>query len=133
MIHCRVKNRAGISLIEVLVALVILSLVLVALGGLMFQSARQTQRSAGTTFRTAAAQQTVAWIEGLAWDSLSPAAGCTSDSSGQLQYDRCVSVFDSTSRLKRITITITPTGTLTAAAETLEVYRTLGRPPSPLN
>lgn len=133
MIQCRGNDQAGISLIEVLVALIILSFVLVALGGLMFQSARQTQRSAGTTFRTAAAQQTVAWIEGLAWDSLSPVAGCTTDSSGQLQYNRCVSVFDSTARLKRITVTITPTGTLTAAAETLQVYRTLGRLPSPLN
>lgn len=124
----------GISLVEVMVALSILSVVLIALGGLMFQVARQTQRSAATTYRTAAMQQASAWIEGLPWDSSTGGiiGGCTTDSSGQLSYTRCTTVWDSTPRLRRITVVVVPTGQLATPPETLVVYRNRSRAASPL-
>jgi hypothetical protein len=115
-----------------MVALTILSVVLMALGGLMFQVARQTRGSAATTYRSAAMQRAAAYVQGLPWTGIDPAIGCRADSSGQLEYNRCISVMDSTPRLKRITVVISPTGVLTALPDTLVVYRYRGRPDSPL-
>ncbi len=117
-----------------MVALSILSVVLIALGGLMFQVARQTQRSAATTYRTAAVQQASAWLEGLPWDSTADAVigGWTSDSSGLLSYNRFTTVWDSTPRLRRITVVVVPTGQLVTPPETLIVYRNRARSASPL-
>ena len=116
----RIRGRKGITLVEVLVALTILSIVLIALGGLMFQVGRQTRLSAATTYRSAAMQRAAAWIEGLPWDSSTSAiiGGCTADSSGLMSYDRCT--------------TVVPNGIFTALPETLVVYRNKARPASPL-
>jgi prepilin-type N-terminal cleavage/methylation domain-containing protein len=125
-------DSRGLTLIEVLVAMVIMSVVLVALGGLMFDVARQTRLSAATTYRSAAAQRASAWVEGMPWDSLSPSAGCASGVSGQLTYDRCLTVVDSTPRMKIITVVVTPTGTLTATPDTFVVIRNRARSASPM-
>ncbi len=130
------KRRAGergISLVEVMIALTIFSVVLVALGGLMFSVAKQTRQSAATTFRQAAMQRAAAWIDVLPWDSITPSAGCTADSSGQLAYDRCVSVVDTTPRLKRITVVVSPTGVLSALPDTLVIYRNRTRSAAPVS
>jgi hypothetical protein len=103
-----------------MIALTLLTTVLVALGGLMFQAARHTRQSAAVAYRSAA------------WDSIAGAVGCSSDSSGALAYDRCVTVQNVSAKLKRVTITITPTGTLTAAPDTIVISRVRPRPLSTL-
>ena len=128
------RDRRGITLIEVIVALSILSIVLIALGGLMFQVGRQTHRSAATTYRAAAVQEAASWLEGLSWDSSASAiiSGCTADSSGLMAYDRCTTVIDSTPRLRKVTVVVVPTGTFATPPETLIVYRNRARSASPL-
>lgn len=116
-------NRRGVSLIEVMMALTILSTVLIALGGLMFQVGRQTQQAAAATYRTAAVQQGAATVQALAWDDLNGVVGCSADTVGQLEYDRCISVADLTPRTKQVRLVVTPTGNLTALPETLTIHR----------
>ena len=125
-------RERGTSLIEVVIAMTILSIVLITLGGLMFDVARQTQASAATTYRAAAVQQAAAWIQALPWGSIDGSAGCESYSMGQLDFDRCVSVLDTTTSMKRVTVVITPTGALMARPDTVVVYRNLARLRSPL-
>lgn len=127
-------NRRGITLIEVMVALSILSIVLIALGGLMFQVGRQARMSAATTYRTAAIQRAASWLEGLSWDSSASAiiGGCTSDSSGLMAYDRCTTVVDSTPRLRKVTVVVVPTGLFATPPETVVVFRNRAKSPSPL-
>ena len=127
-----VVNRNGFSLIEVVIALSILSVVIMGLSGLMFQVAHHTRNSAKALYRTAAVQKGAAHIAALPWDQIDGAAGCTADSSGQMAYNRCISVNDSTLWIKRVTLVIAPTGVLTAPPETLLIYRNRGRTPSPL-
>jgi len=121
------------SLIEVLVALGILSAVLIALGGLMFQVARHTRRSAAVGYRSAALTNAAAWARGLAWDSINGSVGCGTDSSGLLAYTRCTTVQSLTPRAREISIVINPTGQLVVSPETVVVYRTKPRVASPFN
>jgi hypothetical protein len=115
-----------------MIALTLLTTVLVALGGLMFQAARHTRQSAAVAYRSAASTTAAAWVQALPWDSIAGAVGCSSDSSGALAYDRCVTVQNVSAKLKRVTITITPTGTLTAAPDTIVISRVRPRPLSTL-
>ncbi len=116
-------NRNGFSLVEVMIALTIMSVVLIALGGLMFQVAQQNRSSAAITYRTAAAQKTAAHIQALPWASIGAASGCTADSSGLMAYNRCISVTIPNANTRNVTVVITPTGLLTALPETLLVVR----------
>lgn len=126
MVGPRAKNEAGISLVEVMVALTILSVVLISLGGLMFHVARQARMSAASTYRAAAVQRASAWVESLPWDSLAPAGpavGCEAGVSGPMTYDRCVTIVDQTPYMRRVNVVISPTGALAVQPDTLEVLR----------
>jgi len=118
---------------EIVVALGILSVVLVALGGLMYQVSYQTRRSTALSFLAGAAQSAQARVEGLAWDSLAGAIGCVADSMGQLHYTRCMTVTVVTPKLTRVQVVLQPTGNLLAPPETLTVDRTRPQLPSTLN
>lgn len=120
-------------MIEVMIALSILATVLVALGGLMFQVARHTRQAAAVGYRSGAAMAAAAWIQMLPWDSLDQAIGCTTDSAGHLEYSRCASIQSIGSKRKRVSVVISPTGTLTAQPETVVVERHKPISPSTLN
>lgn len=115
-------NSRGVSLVEVMVALTILSSVLVALGGLMFQVGRQTRVSARETYQAAAIQQGAAYMEALPWNDIDGAAGCTTDSTGLLEYRRCIAV-TSAGNSKRATVIVSPLGAFAGAPDTITVYR----------
>ncbi len=125
-------SEAGISLIEIMIALSILAVVLISLGGLMFQMARHTRQSAAVAYRSAAATSAATWIQGLPWDSIDGAVGCTADTSGLLTYDRCMSVYNVSATLKRATVAISPTGQLVVQPDSIVVERSKPRLPSTL-
>jgi Tfp pilus assembly protein PilV len=125
------SSETGVSLIEVMVALGILSAVLIALGGLMFQVARQARNASVAGYRSAAVTTASSWAQGLPWDSIDGSVGCQSDSSGLMAYSRCTTVQNPTPSVKRVTVTVNPTGVLVVAPETVVVHRTAPLSPSP--
>lgn len=128
-------QEAGVTLVEIIVALGILSIVLMSLGGLMFQMSVQTRRSTALAFLSAAKQSAQTRVEGLPWDSISSPTnlGCTTDTTGQLIYSRCTTVTDVTSKLKRVRVVLTPTGNLTGPPDTVVVERTKPQSYSPFS
>lgn len=113
------------TLIEILFALAILSVVLVSLGNLMYQVSLQTRRAATLSYLSAAAQMAQTRVEAVPWDSIGSASfiGCRPDTVGFLTYDRCTTFSNLSAKLKRVQVVLTPTGTLTAPPETLIVDR----------
>lgn len=120
------------TLLEILVALGILSIVLLSLGGLMFQVSLQTRRATTLSYLSSAVQIAQTRVEGLPWDSLaSPSViGCRPDTTGQLIYTRCTTV-NGHPTFDTIRVVLSPTGILTAPPETITVYRTKPRFASP--
>ena len=126
------SNTQGLSLIEVVVAITILSVVVMALGGLMFQVARHTRESAGVAYRSAASESATSWMLTLPWDSIPGAVGCTDSlTTGLLEYTRCVELLTNTPRYRLARITISPTGALQPTPDTITVERTKTRSTSP--
>lgn len=126
------SNNRGLSLIEVVVAITILSVVMMALGALMFQVARHTRASAGVAYRSAASESAASWVHGLHWDSIPGAVGCKDSlTTGLLEYTRCVDLLTDTPSYRLARITISPTGVLQPSPDTITVERTKTRSPSP--
>ena len=128
------SNKKGLSLIEVVIAITILSVVVLALGTLMFQIARHTRASAGISYRSAASESAASWLHVLPWDSIPSSVGCTDSlSTGLLEYTRCVILLTNTPRYRLARITISPTGILqtTVSPDTITVERTYTRSTSP--
>ncbi len=115
-------SSKGVSLIEIMIALTILSTVLIALGGLMFQVGRHTRISARETYQAAALQQDAAYINGLPWSAIDAAAGCATDTTGLLEYRRCIAVADS-GGYKSVTVIVTPQGNFAGTPDTVTIYR----------
>jgi hypothetical protein len=128
-----VNDKAGVSLIEIMFAVVILGTVLIALGGLMAQAARFTRQAATAGYQSAAATSAAAWIQMLPWDSIDAGIGCVDRTVGQLEYSRCMSVQDIGTKQKRVSVIISATGVLTAQPETVVVERHKPISPSTLN
>lgn len=116
--------ESGMSLVEVLIALGIFTVVLMSLGGLMYEIAQASRKSALATYRGAASQQATAWIRGLDFDSINSAVGCTADTTGFLQYNRCITVASPSTTRRTVTVVIQPTGNLMARPDTQIVERT---------
>lgn len=132
MFRKTMSNRKGLSLLEVVVAITILSVVVLALGTLMFQVAGHARASAGVAYKSAATESASSWLHGLPWDSIPSAAGCTDSLRvGLLEYTRCVDLITNTPRYRLARITISPTGNLRPSPDTITVERTRTRSPSP--
>lgn len=126
------RSDAGASLLEVVVALGIFSIVLVSLTGLLFTMARQSRLTAYSTARTAAVQSASAWAQGVAWDSIGGAVGCVADTAGTLPYTRCTTVQTVSLTLKRLQVVVTPDTASGVHADTVVVSRAKPQNLSPL-
>jgi type II secretory pathway pseudopilin PulG len=123
-----------VTLIETMLALSILGVVLMGLGGLMFQAARHTRQSAAVAYRSSAVTTAEAWSRALPWDSAPTAIGCVDSlTAGQLLYTRCVELPVNTPRYQQIRVIISPIGSLVARADTVTIDRNRARSPSPFN
>ena len=116
------KNRRGVSLVEVLVAISILSVVLVGLGGIMFRVGRSTIRANMGTHHTAAVQLAAGWIGTIPYDSLGAAVGCESLSVSTLSYTRCVEIDTISSRQIKASVIVQPSSTM-LTVDTVVIYR----------
>jgi hypothetical protein len=122
-----------VSLIEVVIALTILSVVLLALSGIMWQMGRHTRLSGLVGSRSAALESAASLAQSVRWDSLTALPGCATDSSGALVFTRCFEVQALGPSLRQVRVIVTPTGVTLLKAETLMVQRTRPSAISPLN
>jgi len=121
----------GVSLVEVVVALALLSIVLLALTGIMWQMGRHTRRASLVGARGAALASAASLAESARWDSLDALVGCATDTSAQMVYTRCFEVGPITGGVRQVRAIVVPAGGA-LVPETLTVSRTRPRSRSPL-
>ena len=120
-------GERGVGLVEIMLALTILSLTMMSLGALMFQVARGTRQAAQVAYRSAAIQTAGGWAQTLPWDSIPTRIGWSGkDTIGQLVYQRYMSYADST-KYRILTVIIRPDTAAASSsrirAETVTVVR----------
>lgn len=127
----RLRGTRGVSLVEVVIALTLLSVALLALTGIMWEMGRHTRRASLVGARGAAVASAASLAESVRWDSLDALVGCVVDTSAQLVYTRCFEVGPAAGSSRQVRAIVVPTGG-TVLPETLTVTRTRPRSTSPL-
>lgn len=133
MFRERASNEHGISLLEIMIALTILSTVLLSLSGLMWQMGRHTRVSGAVTVRTATLESAATLAESVTWDSLLAIVGCTADTTAQLEYTLCYEVQNVSPQLWEVRVIIAPTVPATLLSDTLTIRRAKPKQASTLN
>lgn len=103
------KNRSGVSLVEVIVAMTLLGVVLSSLAGLTFQASRRTTTVAAEGYRQGILVQEVNRLTATPWASLAGAAGCTTVTGGTFPHTRCATVSSLSSTMRQVRVIVTPT------------------------
>ena len=118
------RRRGGFTLIEILVAIVILGSVGVGIAQLMFTSANRSTNAGAISYRAAALATEVSRITALPPASL--ADGSTTRTVTALPFPHTVTTAASTaSGLQTVTITITPTGPKAIAPRSRTITRAM--------
>ena len=128
------NGERGVSLIEIMLALTLLSVVLMSLAGLMYQVARRTTQSAQVAFRSAALMNAAGWAQAIPWDSIPSLVGwSTEESIGQLAFRRYMS-YETSGNWRIMTLVINPEGPSQTMVrpETLTVVRAKSVSTAPL-
>lgn len=109
----RRRARIGMSIVEVMVAMMLLGTATVAMAGMSLTVARRAQANDLATKRTALLQQQMNRLQALPYDSLASKAGTVNVLTGPLPHKRRIFISASGSRT-RVTIQIIPTKAPTA-------------------
>src|SRR2546426_2459716 len=116
------QSEAGFSLVELLVAITLLSLVLVSVAQLNVALARRFYALSGGAARSAVVAQQVNQFTAMPFDSLKSKAGTITVNKPPLPYTRKVTVDSLSPKLRRVTIVITPLNSV-FAPDTLVLQR----------
>jgi len=106
------RPEAGVTLIELLIAMALLSFVLVSVAQLNFALARRFYAVSGGAARDAVVAQQVNQFTAMPFDSLKSRAGTITVTKPPLPYTRKVMVDSLSPRLRRVTVVVTPLNTV---------------------
>jgi len=115
--------RQGTTLVEVVVAMILLSVILTALGGLTFTTARQMMKNTDASTLQAASLEAVNRFTTLPYAALSTAAGCDTTGTTNNRFAQCVTVTASGSRSTQVEIVTTPLQRAGVASTTVRFTR----------
>ncbi len=101
------KARAGFTLVEALLALVLFGLVLLPLTGVTFAAAARQRSAAGAAALSAALAGEAGRYEVAPFDSLPALVGCDSVLVPPLPYARCLSLL-ATGSVRHVTLVLRP-------------------------
>lgn len=118
------KSRAGFSLLELLIAVVILGFAAAGMGKLMLGAAQSGRHAGAMGYRTAALNAEVARIAAALPGSLTDGTTTTTVTTAPFPYTM-TSVVATLGTSQTVTITITPTGGDAISVVTRAISRTL--------
>jgi Tfp pilus assembly protein PilV len=121
----RGKQRSGFVLLEVIVAMFILTLILSSLAALMYQVSRRSFLNIGGAYRNGVLLQEVNRLEALPYDSLAIGTSSATVSTLPYLYTRTVVVTNPGTNVKSVKLVIAPANSV-YKADTAIFSRTNG-------
>lgn len=104
------RQRKGIALVEVIVAMVLLAIAVSSLAALMYSVSQQGMVATGNAYRNGILMQEVNRLEGTPYDSIPTGVTSASVSTGTYPHARAVTVTEPVvGVMKSIKVVITPT------------------------
>ena len=110
------RESGGFTLIESLVAIMVIGAVLSVLGPILFHVANQRTRDEGTIERDAILRSESSRLTTLAFSALDAEAGCASLTAREtFSYSRCITVTAVSSRERTVRVSIDPVNPMVPA------------------
>jgi Tfp pilus assembly protein PilV len=104
----QLRARSGMSMVEIMVALMLFGTVTVAMAGLSLVVARRADANDVFTKRTAVLQQQMNWLQAMPYDSIAKKEGTVEVTDGPFPHTRDVTISADRNRT-RVTVKIIPT------------------------
>jgi prepilin-type N-terminal cleavage/methylation domain-containing protein len=127
------KQTAGFTLVEILVTVTLISAGILVLGGLMMQSARTATAASAVAYQTTELSSEIARLDALPFANLAVGTTCDTVVASQLPRIRCSTIATVNTKTKRVTVTVTPTGSHAPPAQSVVFERTISGFGNPLN
>lgn len=119
-------RRGGIALIEVIVAMVLLSIVVSSLAPLMYSISRSTMAVSGNAYRNGVLMHEVNRLIALPYDLLPVGVTTFSVSTGSYPHSRTVKISEPVVKLKVVKVVVTPVNSA-SKPDSVEFIRTKAR------
>jgi prepilin-type N-terminal cleavage/methylation domain-containing protein len=132
-------KRAGISatrgftLVEVMVTVTLLAVGIIVLGQILMQSSRAATGASAMSYQTAEMATEINRLDALPFDQLAVGTTCDTVAVSQLPRIRCSTIAVVSAKVKRITVTLTPTGSHAPPAQSIVFERSISGNGTPLN
>jgi Tfp pilus assembly protein PilV len=127
----RIKRRAGVALVEVMVAMVLFAIATLGLAAMSVVVARRAVTSIATTARSATMVEQTDRLQAMPFDSLAARAGCTTITVPPLPHTRCITITTMPNNKVQIRLIVTPTDPK-LRADTTSFTRARGAKDNPL-
>jgi Tfp pilus assembly protein PilV len=128
----KLQAQAGVSLVEVLVAVILMGFVLTSLAGLTFTASRQTVAAAGSSYRLGVIQQETNRVAAIPFTDLPGLVGCSTVSTGTFPHTRCTTITTISATRSQVQVIVTPAQP-GVRPDTLTIERTNPPTASPLS
>lgn len=123
----------GFSLIEVMVAMTLLSIVLLSLAPLSMRAVQGTIEANAAVHQTAAVSAAVNQLSTEPFDSLIPGVTCDTVTTPPFPHTQCTIVNNVSAKQKRLIVVVTPSGNTLLHPDTTVIERTQRGKGNPLN
>jgi prepilin-type N-terminal cleavage/methylation domain-containing protein len=114
----------GFSLVEVLVSMTILSVASLAMGTLLVRATRVAGATSSAAHQSAAMSGAVARLDVLPFDALVAGTTCVTVTAAQFPHTECASINNVSSKVKLVTVVVTPSGNVLMQPDTTTFRRT---------
>lgn len=100
-------NR-GFTLIEAMIAVVIVAIISLMLTPVVVYEARRERLATAATYRWALTAESINRVNSIPAALLTPSVTCDVAAALPIQFQRCITVVNTTSRLQTVTVTVLP-------------------------
>ena len=124
-------RRAGFTLVEVLISITILAIGVLALGRLMARSARTANAASSVSYQTTVMAAEAARFDAIPFTQLAAGTTCDTVAGPPLPRIRCVTITNINTKLRRVSVVLTPTNNPLLLPDSLVFERSISGFASP--
>jgi prepilin-type N-terminal cleavage/methylation domain-containing protein len=126
------QKTGGFTLIEVMVSMTLLSVASLALGSMLFRATRQAGAASTAAYQTAMVSGEVSRLDAVPFDLLASGTTCVTITE-PFPGTRCTTINDVSSKVKQVTVVVTPSGNPLLHPITSSFTRTVSGNGNPLS
>jgi prepilin-type N-terminal cleavage/methylation domain-containing protein len=127
------RGARGFTLIEVMVSLTIVSVGVLALGGLLIRSIRSAEAASAVSYQTTTLATEAGRLDALPFALLAAGTTCQTVTAMPFPHTQCTTITNLSAKLREVKVVVTPTGQPPLPADSVRFERSISGNGTPLN